>query len=164
MRKYLVLEKLDDNSNVAIYSPKFEGEIENEFEKFLRTYSSTPKYRKDLDIILSRIEKIQRDGAQDRHFRYESKMNEKIRAIPPNIESSKLRLYCICFNEKLIILGGGGVKHTRTYQEDPALNEQVERLKLIHKQLLYEIQKNPDVLSDDVLESDIRFYINEDTN
>ena len=59
MRKYLVLEKLDDNSNVAIYSPKFEGEIENEFEKFLRTYSSTPKYRKDLDIILSRIEKIQ---------------------------------------------------------------------------------------------------------
>ena len=61
-------------------------------------------------------------------------------------------------------MGGGGVKHTRTYQEDPALNEQVERLKLIHKQLLYEIQKNPDVLSDDVLGSDIRFYINEDTN
>lgn len=162
MRKYLILEKLDDNSNVAIFSPKFEGETETEFEKFLRTYSDS-KYKKDISIILARIEKIQRDGAQDRHFRYESKMNEKIRAIPPNIETSKLRLYCICFNEKLIILGGGGVKHTRTYQEDPALNEQVERLKLIHKQLLYEIQKNPDVLSGDVLENDIRFYINEDS-
>lgn len=162
MRKYLILEKLNDGANVAIYSPKFEGETETEFEKFLRLYS-IPRYKKDIAIILARIEKIQRDGAQDRHFRYESKMNEKIRAIPPNIESSRLRLYCICFDEKMIILGGGGVKHTRTYQEDPVLNEQVERLKLIHKQLLNEIQKNPDVLSDSVLENDIRFYINEDS-
>lgn len=162
MRKYLILEKLNDGANVAIYSPKFEGETETEFEKFLRLYS-IPRYKKDIAIILARIEKIQRDGAQDRHFRYESKMNEKIRAIPPNIESSRLRLYCICFDEKMIILGGGGVKHTRTYQEDPVLNEQVERLKLIHRQLLYEIQKNPDVLSDSVLENDIRFYINEDS-
>lgn len=162
MRKYLILEKLNDGANVAIYSPRFEGETETEFEKFLRLYF-IPRYKKDIAIILARIEKIQRDGAQDRHFRYESKMNEKIRAIPPNIESSKLRLYCICFDEKMIILGGGGVKHTRTYQEDPVLNEQVERLKLIHRQLLYEIQKNPNVLSDSVLENDIRFYINEDS-
>ena len=114
MRKYLILEKLNDGANVAIYSPKFEGETETEFEKFLRLYS-IPRYKKDIAIILARIEKIQRDGAQDRHFRYESKMNEKIRAIPPNIESSRLRLYCICFDEKMIILGGGGVKKTRTY-------------------------------------------------
>ena len=33
----------------------------------------------------------------------------------------KLRLYCIRFGNALLVLGGGGPKTTRTYQEDPKL-------------------------------------------
>lgn len=33
----------------------------------------------------------------------------------------KLRLYCIRFGNTLLVLGGGGPKTTRTYQEDPKL-------------------------------------------
>lgn len=33
----------------------------------------------------------------------------------------KLRLYCIRFGNILLVLGGGGPKTTRTYQEDPKL-------------------------------------------
>lgn len=161
MKKFLTLEKLNDNRNVAIYSPKFDGEEFNEFEKFLHAFSSQ-KYKRDIDVILARIEKIEQDGAEDRHFRYESRMNEKIRAIPPNIETSKLRLYCICINERIVILGGGGHKKTRTYQEDPKLNAQVERLKKIHYQLIHLFcDGRTSITNEPALNGDIKFYINE---
>lgn len=161
MKKFLTLEKLNEGTTVAIYSPKFDGEKQNEFEKFLCAYS-TPQYKNDLAIILARIQKIEEDGAHDRHFRYESKMCEKIRAIPPNIETSKLRLYCICINESVIILGGGGRKKTRTYQEDPILNGQVETLKKIHRQLLAQMQDGSSEITDEpAIDGKIRFYINE---
>lgn len=37
------------------------------------------------------------------------------------IESGKLRLYCLRFSDQIVILGNGGVKNTRTYEEDPKL-------------------------------------------
>lgn len=37
------------------------------------------------------------------------------------IDSYKLRLYCLRISDKILILGNGGVKHTKTYEEDPKL-------------------------------------------
>lgn len=37
------------------------------------------------------------------------------------IDSHKLRLYCLRISDKILILGNGGVKHTKTYEEDPKL-------------------------------------------
>ena len=40
-------------------------------------------------------------------------------AIP--IEGGKLRLYCLRISEQIVILGNGGLKSTRTYEEDSKL-------------------------------------------
>ena len=36
---------------------------------------------------------------------------------------SKLRLYCLRLSDKILILGNGGVKKTRTYEEDANLQK-----------------------------------------
>ena len=41
------------------------------------------------------------------------------------VTSSKLRLYCLRLSDKILILGNGGVKSTRTYQEDSSLKAYV---------------------------------------
>ena len=57
----------------------------------------------------------------------------------------KLRLYCIRFGNILLILGGGGRKTTRTYQEDPKLYSEIQLL-----------QKVSEALSKAIKEKDIR--------
>ena len=46
-------------------------------------------------------------------------MNDNVHAIP--INHSKLRLYCLRISEQILILGNGGIKKTKSYQEDPKL-------------------------------------------
>lgn len=38
-----------------------------------------------------------------------------------SLDSRKLRLYCLRLSDKILILGNGGIKTTRTYQEDETL-------------------------------------------
>ena len=46
-------------------------------------------------------------------------MADSVTAIP--IEGGKLRLYCLRISEQIVILGNGGVKTTKSYEEDPKL-------------------------------------------
>ena len=46
-------------------------------------------------------------------------MSDNVNALP--IESGKLRLYCLRISDQIVILGNGGVKNVRTYEEDPKL-------------------------------------------
>ena len=46
-------------------------------------------------------------------------MNDHVSALA--IDSRKLRLYCLRISDQILILGNGGVKTTRTYEEDPKL-------------------------------------------
>ena len=123
----------------------YDGETRNEFQKFIETYIDDKAYKADLDIIVSRIQKIEKDGAADRHFRYEGKMREHIRALPSHFDSSKLRLYCLCFAECILVLGSGAVKKkgTRTWQEDSQLTHCVTELQKIDKALSAKIRQNP---------------------
>ncbi len=38
------------------------------------------------------------------------------------VDSGKLRLYCLRLSDKILVLGNGGIKATRTYNEDTELN------------------------------------------
>ena len=38
------------------------------------------------------------------------------------IDSGKLRLYCLRISDKILILGNGGIKQTKTYNENQELN------------------------------------------
>jgi hypothetical protein len=61
-------------------------------------------------------------------------------------EEGKLRLYCIRFGHNLIILGGGGQKNVRSWQDDPKLSAEASLMIRISKDITRKLK-----------EKDIRF-------
>lgn len=124
-----MLELLEESNTVSLYSPKFEGEDYTEFEKFILTYAES--HPSDLQQLVYRLDIIKRDGIEDRHFRYAGRKSDDVMALPSHLETTSLRLYCLNLNYKVLILGNGGLKTTRTYEEDAHLNKCVETLQKI---------------------------------
>lgn len=91
-------------------------------------------YNKDFNIILLALSKIIDKGALERFFRNEGKFNDNVKALA--LDSRKLRLYCLRISDQVLILGNGGVKTTRTYQEDDKLSGYVLDLQSFDKALL----------------------------
>ena len=133
MEKNLLIELLEDGNKVSLYSPHFEGEEYSEFERFLLTYKDD--YPNDVGQLVYRLDIIKRDGAEDRHFRYEGTHKDRVMALPSHLETTSLRLYLLNINAKILILGNGGLKSTTTYEEDVHLNKCVETLQKIDIQL-----------------------------
>ena len=133
MGKNLFIELLEDNGKVSLYSPRFEGEQYTEFEKFLLAFKE--QYPDDVKQIVYRLDIAKREGAQDRHFRYEGKMRDKVMALPSHLETTSLRLYLLNIQSRILILGNDGLKSTAKYQEDTALNKCVETLQKIDIEL-----------------------------
>lgn len=129
MKKNLLIELLEDNENVSLYSPRYEGEEFTEFEKFLLQYKDL--YSNDIAQLVYRLDIIKRDGANDRHFRYEGTKRDRVMALPSHLETTSLRLYLLNIQSKILILGNGGLKHSTTYQEDDFLNKCVQTLQKI---------------------------------
>lgn len=140
------LELVIESENISIYSPKFDGETMTEFEKFMYNNKdlSYPQLKQDFDAIISTIKKMADDcGARDNLFRLEG---GKIKAIPLCIcrrsrSIGTLRLYCIRISDKILVIGNGGIKKTKTFQEDPALLGMVNQLRQIEHQIFVESQK-----------------------
>lgn len=159
MKRNLELKLLEEGDKVNIYSVQFEGEQYSEFEKFFSKYMDDPKYAKDFDIILSLIDKIKETGALDRFMRYEGKMKDRVMALP--IETSSLRLYCIRIDEAILLLGDGGEKTTKTYQEDEFLNECVTILQKVDFVLKKKEKEGIITRAGKNIEGDLSFFINE---
>ncbi len=128
-QKHFDIELLGNNDIVGLYSIKEKGSTYTEFHKFIFEYSE--KYPQDINILKSHLKNIQNRGALERYFRPESTFADRVCAIP--IEATKLRLYCIRISDEILIIGNGGYKTTKTYNEDPLLNKHVETLKRIDK-------------------------------
>ena len=133
MERNLFLELLEDGEKVSLYSPHFDGEDYSEFEKFLLTYKDL--YPNDIRQLVYRLDIIKRDGAADRHFRYEGTMRDRVMALPSHLETTSLRLYLLNIQSKILILGNGGLKTTSTYQEDEKLHKCVKTLQKIDIQI-----------------------------
>lgn len=129
----LSLILLEEYENVNFYSFQFENETHTEFEKFLLTFKES--HAKDIGTIMYRLERITEDGVFPRHFRYAGKPKDRTAELPSHFETASLRIYCICISSKILILGNGGLKTTRTYNEDNYLNNCVETLKKIDLEL-----------------------------
>ena len=133
MEKNLLIELLEDAENVSLYSPRFEGENYTEFEKFLLQFKDTHPY--DIAQLVYRLDIIKRDGANDRHFRYEGSKRDRVMALPSHLETTSLRLYLLNIQSKILILGNGGIKNTATYQENALLDKCVKTLQKIDIEL-----------------------------
>ena len=132
-KKNLLIELLEDSEKVSLYSPRFEGEELTEFEKFLIQFKDS--YPNDVAQLVYRLDIIKRDGAADRHFRYEGTLRDRVMALPSHLETTSLRLYLLNTQSKILILGNGGLKTTSTYQEDEHLNKCVQTLQKIDIEL-----------------------------
>lgn len=128
------LKTIEQNDNVGMFSICFDGNEVSEFEKFLNEFKDNATYNKDFNVILMALSKIIDKGALERFFRNEGRMNDNVKALA--IDSRKLRLYCLRISDQILILGNGGVKTTRTYQEDAKLSGYVMDLQTFDKVLL----------------------------
>lgn len=161
MRKDLLLKLLESGEKVSIYSPQFMGEEYSEFEKFLLAFMDKEEFGEDLGVIMARLETVKRMGVEDRYFRYEGRTSDRVRALPAYLESSRLRLYCLCISSKVLILGNGGIKETQTYQEDPYLNKCVETLQKIDFEIRQRENRKEITVRGTQLHGVLTFYIND---
>jgi len=122
------IELFEEHENVNFYTLRFQGE-ETEVDKFLDKFPEDCEYDDDIDIIIKWMDQIGKRGALEDYFRPEGKFKDNVWAVP--IETNNLRLYVIRLSDEILMLGNGGIKTTRTYNEDPDLNECVELLQTI---------------------------------
>lgn len=146
MRK-VEFEPLFLTETADIFTIRVNEEV-SEFDKFLVLFKDTenPWLKDDFEKILYAIDNITQYGALESYFRVEGKMNDRICAIPLLIKPrdktkhGTLRLYCIRVSDSLLIIGGGGLKVTDTYQEDEMMAKHVSTLQAIDSRLA-EVEK-----------------------
>ena len=139
VKKKTAVEKISESEKTALYSISFEKDGTTEFEKFVEEFEHNAKYNRDYQRIIAALQAILNLGALERFFRPEGKIKDSVAAIP--IEGGKLRLYCLRISEQIVILGNGGVKSTRTYEEDSKLYGYVLDLQRFEKILNDNIAK-----------------------
>lgn len=125
------LEIFEEHDEVTFYTFRFLGDEFNEAEKFILNFIDKEKFEEDLGIITKMIEKIGKSGAEPRHFRNVGKMRDDVASLPEYLYSSKLRLYVIHISKNIVLIGNGGYKKTKTYNEDPFLDNCVSLLQTI---------------------------------
>ena len=130
----VTLKTIEQNDNVGMFSICFDGNEESEFERFLNEFKDNATLNKDFNVILLALSKIIDKGALERFFRNEGKMSDNVKALA--IDSHKLRLYCLRISDQILILGNGGVKTTRTYQEDDKLSGYERDMQTVDRVLL----------------------------
>lgn len=152
------IELLEEHEKVNLYSIRLENEEITEAEKFFRTFEQEKAYARDLETILYFIDKIAENGALERYFRIsESKMRDGVCAIP--IETSKLRLYCLRLSDNVLIIGNGGIKDKKTYNEIPALNKTVKLLSDLDSWMKHRIEQGKLSFSGKEIKGSLRFFI-----
>ena len=160
MKRNLFIELLEGGDKVSLYSPHFEGEDYSEFEKFLLEYKDT--YPDDIRQIVYRLDIIKREGAEDRHFRYEGTRKDRVMALPSHLETTNLRLYLLNLQAKVLILGNGGLKETPTYQQDEKLHRIVKTLQKIDIVLKQREKDKVLVITGTELLGELSFIIEDD--
>lgn len=115
------IQSLEQTEKAGLFTICFEGEILSEFGKFIEAFKNDAVCQKDLRVILEVLRKmITTTGFLERLFRPEGKMRDGVCALP--IETGKLRLYCLRLSDSILIIGNGGRKSTKTYNEDKELS------------------------------------------
>ena len=137
--KKVILKTLEQSDNVSLYSICFEGNAVSEYEAFIQRFKDDATLNKDYKNIIMALEKIVEVGALERFFRPEGKMKDRVAAL--SLDSRKLRLYCLRISDQILIIGNGGKKDTKTYEENAELSGYVMDLQEFD-QLLAEAQKD----------------------
>ena len=112
--------------------------------------------------LVYRLDIIKRDGAADRHFRYEGTRRDRVMALPSHLETTSLRLYLLNIQAKILILGNGGLKTTATYEEDDNLHKCVKTLQKIDIEIKERERKKMIVVTGTELFGELSFSIDDE--
>lgn len=146
---------VNEAKNCTLYTIQFLSNDESEFEQFYNKFKDDVEFNPDLMRIVGFLGRIADFGALERYFRPEGKMSDRVVALPA--VTSKLRLYCLRLSDKILILGNGGEKKTKSYEEDDELSGYVITLQNFDK-LIKEGTKNGTIIvTENKIETDSTF-------
>ena len=146
---------VNEAKNCTLYTIQFLSKDESEFEQFYNKFKDDVEFNPDLMRIVGFLGRIADFGALERYFRPEGKMSDRVVALP--VVTSKLRLYCLRLSDKILILGNGGEKKTKSYEEDDELSGYVITLQNFDK-LIKEGTKNGTIIvTENKIETDNTF-------
>lgn len=132
------LLSLEQTDAAGLFTIIFENENQSEFVRFVNKFKDDAIRKNELRIILNQIDVMLQKGIEERRFRPEGKMSNGVAALP--VYQSGLRLYCLRLSDSVLIVGNGGVKSTRTYQENEDLNGYVISLQKLDSLLKTDIE------------------------
>ena len=151
------LVQLNKDRNCTLYTIQFVTEDKSEYLRFYNRFKNDATYNEDLARIAKFVESIANLGALERFFRPEGKMSDRVCALP--VVKSKLRLYCLRLSDSILILGNGGVKKTRTYDEDDELRGFVVSLQKFDKLIKEGVKDGTITISENEIETDKTFDV-----
>lgn len=128
---------VNSSESCTMYTIQFLSDDKSEFEKFVSKFRHDAVLNNDFQTIMRFVEQILSNGALERYFRPEGKMRDSVVALP--IVKSKLRLYCLRLTDKILVLGNGDVKNSKTYEEDETLQGYVMDLQKFENLLKREV-------------------------
>jgi len=138
--KKVTIEEVLKTDVASLFTICFDGDDATEFQKFIEKFKEDASRQEELSVILTAINRmLNASGFLERYFRPEGKMKDHVVALP--IESSKIRLYCLRMSDQVLIVGNGGVKRTKTYEDSEELNGYVITLQKLDNILINEIKK-----------------------
>ncbi len=149
------LRLIEEAKNCTLYIIQFISEDNSEFERFYAKFKDDVELNPDFMRIVGFIDRIADIGALERFFRPEGKMNDNVCALP--VVPSKLRLYCLRLSDKILILGNGGVKKTKTYNEDDKLKGYVLTLQKFDKLIKEGVEDGTITVTENTLDTDKTF-------
>ncbi|MDE6301458.1 MAG: hypothetical protein K2M19_07045 [Muribaculaceae bacterium] len=148
---------VNSSDSCTMYTIQFLSDDMSEFEKFISKFRNHAELNSDFQAIMRFVEQIISNGALERYFRREGKVSDSVVALP--VLKSKLRLYCLRLSDKILVLGNGDVKHTRTYEEDNTLQGYVIDLQKFERLLKQEVRSGNVEISEKEIKTDKHFNI-----
>lgn len=148
---------VNSSNSCTVYTIQFLSDDMSEFEKFISKFREDAELNPDFQSIMRFVEQIMSNGALERYFRREGKMNDSVVALP--VLKSKLRLYCLRLSDRILVLGNGDVKNSRTYQEDDTLQGYVIDLQKFERLLKQEVRSGNVEITEREIITDKKFDI-----
>ncbi len=150
------IKLFEKGEKATFYTIHYVDEVYSETDKFFEQYEAT--HVKAIDAILQILNRmLTKRGTEYSEFRPEGK--NYIVALPRG--QYELRLYGIWVNGRITVLGNGGIKNTRTFQEDAVLNKIVQDLNTINKLLTERISNQEVLLVNNELVGNLTFNLND---
>jgi hypothetical protein len=151
------LIQLNKDKNCTLYTIQFLTEDKGEYLRFYNKFKDDATYNDDLARIAKFVESIADLGALERFFRPEGKMSDRVCALP--VVKSNLRLYCLRLSNSILILGNGGIKKSRTYNEDDELRDYVVTLQNFDKLIKQGVKEGTIIISENQIDTENTFDI-----